>query len=127
MAMLQLPETVRKVLGSEAAHDLEQWLETVITTINQPTAITPLAARQKVNGLILDRISDMLLAADPVFVNREDGRLVWRVPIFFTSITRGRVGQAGELDVDAQSGEVIFTDLDLDRIRRSAKDLAQQE
>ncbi len=69
----------------------------------------------------------MLLAADPVLVNREDGRQVWRVPIFFTSITRGRVGQAGELDVNAQSGEVIFTDLDLDRIRQNAKKLAQQE
>jgi hypothetical protein len=127
MTKLKLPETVRKVLVSEASRDFEEWLETVITPKNQPPAITPLVARQKVNGIILDRISDMLVATDPEFVKREDGRQIWRVPIFYTSITRGRVGQAGELDIDAQLGKVIFTDLDLDRIRQSAKKLAQKD
>lgn len=50
-------------------------------------------------------------------------RLVWRVPIMFTSPTRGMLGQVGVLDVDALTGEIYFPPGFLTEIQSNAQTL----
>ena len=88
--------------------------------------ISEFEARKKVTGLVLDQVSDMLLADDePQLITKENGRLVWSVSIIFTSITRGRVGRVGVLEVDARSGEVLITDEILNQVRNEVARLAK--
>ena len=124
MATTPLPETVRQVLGPDAARDLANWLEQRLQTPDPP--ISAFVARQKINVLMLEQISHLLLADDPELVMRADRTWVWRVPIDFTYPSRGRVGRVGEMEVDAQHGEVRYTTADLDRIRMRTQQMSGQ-
>jgi hypothetical protein len=70
-------------------------------------------ARQKVNVLMLEHVSNLLLAGDPMLTRRPDGKVAWRVPVDLTFPSRGRVGQVAEIDVDAQNGSVFHDDASL--------------
>jgi len=124
MATTPLPETVRQVLGPAAARDLANWLEQRLQTPDPP--ISAFVARQKIIVLMLEQISHLLLADDPELVMRADRTWVWRVPIDFTYPSRGRVGRVGEMEVDAQHGEVRYTTADLDRIRMRTQQMSGQ-
>jgi hypothetical protein len=43
-------------------------------------------------------------------------RLLWRVPVWLALPTTGPLGQVGTLDVDAQTGEILFTGQILEEI-----------
>jgi hypothetical protein len=36
-------------------------------------------------------------------------RLLWRVPVSFSTPETGPLGQVGSLDVDTQTGEILYT------------------
>jgi hypothetical protein len=124
MATTPLPETVRQVLGPAAAHDLANWLEQRLQTPDPP--ISAFVARQKINVLMLEQVSHLLLADDPELVMRGDRKWVWRVPVDLTYPSLGRVGRVGEVEVDAHHGEVQYTAVDLDQIRVRAQQLSSQ-
>ena len=126
--MVELPETVLKILGSEAARDFADWLERWLHQVhlNVVTPISALVARQKVNVLMLERVSNLLLADEPVLTELSEGQSVWRVPVDLTFPQRGRVGRVGELDVEARYGEVRYSDDMLTEIGAAATDLAKQ-
>ncbi len=69
--------------------------------------IDAVAARRKVNGYIGREISVMMggIAAALVY---SKGRLVWRVPIIFTTPFDGQLGVVGVVDVDAQTSELLI-------------------
>lgn len=83
-------------------------------------------ARRRVNVVVLTQVSDMMAAYDQELTTRDDGKIVWRVPVWFTSISRGRIGIVGVLDVDATTGEVIYTDDDLEHMRQETLRLLEQ-
>ena len=58
--------------------------------------IDAVAARRKVNGYIGREISMMMGGTEPALVYSE-GRLVWRVPIIFTTPFHGQLGVVGSL------------------------------
>ena len=125
MQTIELPETVRKALGPEAARDLATWLEEHLHRADVPP-ISALVARQKVNVLTLDRISNLLLADEPALAELPDGKRVWRVPVDLTFPEKGRAGRVGTIEVDAESGEVRCSDTELAQIAEATRQLAQR-
>ncbi len=67
--------------------------------------ITPFTARQKVNGYMGEHISHMMGGDEPE-LRYSRGRLIWRVPIVFTTPFKGKIGVVGHLDVDARTGRL---------------------
>jgi hypothetical protein len=91
------PITIEQVLqGSASDIIIAQPGEPIVNT-------TPLIARQKANRYVGGEITMMMGGREPALVY-SGGRLVWRVPIVFTSPFRGQLGVVGALDVDAHTG-----------------------
>jgi len=127
MQTTRLPETVVQTWGTEVAEDFMVWLEDRLRVAQVSQAqISAFVARQKVNVLMLERVSNLLLADEPRLVQTPGGGWTWRVPVDLTFPTRGRVGCVGEVDVDARYGKVHYDDGLLARITREAQRLAQQ-
>jgi hypothetical protein len=66
--------------------------------------ISATQARRKVDEWLLLEVSMMMGADPPTLVVGE--RIVWRVPARFTAPHVGRLGTVGEVDVDAQTGDL---------------------
>lgn len=125
-----IPETIRQAWGDEVATDFASWLAAILGDSRQPLAgrspsvqVAPAYARRQVNGLMLDRVSHLLLAGEPTLIYTD--RWYWRVPVDLTFPSRGRVGCVGEVDVDATSGQAQYTDELLEQIMQRAEHLAQ--
>lgn len=69
--------------------------------------IDAVAARRKVNGYIGREIS-MMMGGAPAALVYSKGRLVWRVPIIFTTPFDGQLGVVGVVDVDTKTTELII-------------------
>lgn len=111
MDATRLPDRVVAALGQEAAEDLVAWIDQRlrVSEASPEIQVTAREARQKVNVLMLEQVSNLLLADEPALVETESGRLCWRVPVNLTLPGQGRVGQVGSVDVDTQYG---YTDFD---------------
>ena len=110
MDTTKLPDRVVAALGQEAAADLVEWIDQRLRA-SEPSPevqITAREARQKVNVLMLEQVSNLLLADEPTLVETESGRLCWRVPVDLTLPSQGRVGQVGIVDVDTRYGYINF-------------------
>jgi len=123
-----LPETVVQAWGTEVAKEFVTWLEEHlrVTQFSPQVQVSAFVARQKVNVLMLERVSNLLLADEPTLVQAPDGGWMWRVPVDLTFPAYGRVGCVGEVEVDARYGEVRYDDVLLTQIASEAKRLAQQ-
>lgn len=128
MTLTDLPETVRQAWGPEIARDFTAWLAKQLSTVGlaPDIQISALIARRKVNTLVLQRVSNLLLAGDPVLEQTATGAWIWRVPVDLTFPSRGRVGCVGEIEVDTHYGEVRYTEALLEKMRDEAERLADQ-
>ncbi len=86
--------------------------------------VTDFTAQRKVSKLLLDRVGNLLYGERPSLVISR--RLLWRVPVWLGLPTRGPVGQVGVLDVDAQTGEILFSPEQLNELAERADDLARR-
>lgn len=86
--------------------------------------VTDVIAQRKVSKLLLDEVGNLLYGERPSLI--VERRLLWRVPVWLGSPTRGPLGQVGALDVDAQSGEILFTQDMLEEIAERGNALAQR-
>lgn len=84
--------------------------------------ISAYAARQKVNAFVLNDISYMMHAGDPLLVLAE--RICWRVPVVLSLASRGDVGEVGAIDVDVETGQMHVTPHLITEIRARAEGLA---
>jgi hypothetical protein len=128
MDTIGLPETVVQAWGKQASQDFIDWLEErvpVIQTLAQ-VQISAFVARQKANVLMLEQVSNLLLAGEPALEHTPEGEWRWRVPIDLTFPAYGRVGKVGEILVDAQYGNVYYDDALLAQISAEAEQLAEQ-
>jgi hypothetical protein len=122
-----LPETVVHAWGPQVARDFVDWLEDWLRGRQLPQVqVSAFVARQKVNVLMLERVSNLLLAGEPRLERTSAGDWVWHVPVDLTFPTHGRVGCVGEVDVDARYGEVRYDDVLLAHITSEAQRLAHQ-
>jgi hypothetical protein len=127
MSVTKLPETVLEALGQDAAEDLTAWFEERLSRAGllPGVQISPFVARQKVNVLVLERVSNLLLANDPQLVQVTEDEYVWRVPVDLTYPERGRVGCVGELDVDARYGQIRYDEAVLADFAARARQIAE--
>ena len=88
------------------------------------TNITGIAAQRKVSRLLLDLVGTQLYGVIPSLVAGR--RLVWHVPVWLGLPSAGPVGQVGTLDVDTQTGEVLYTQQRLDELVERGDALAQR-
>jgi hypothetical protein len=86
--------------------------------------ISDVVAQRKVSRLLLELVGNLLYGERPNLVAGK--RLLWRIPIWLGFPTTGPVGQVGTLDVDAQTGEILYTQQDLDEIEERGHALAQR-
>ena len=86
--------------------------------------VTDFSAQRKVSKLLLDHVGNLLYGERPSLVAGR--RLLWRVPVWLALPTTGPLGQVGTLDVDAQTGEILFTQEILDEIAERGNGLAQR-
>ena len=86
--------------------------------------VTDFSAQRKVSKLLLDQVGNLLYGERPSLVAGR--RLLWRVPVWLALPTTGPLGQVGTLDVDTQTGEVLFTQEILEEIAERGNALAQR-
>lgn len=128
MDKIGLPDTVVEAWGTQASQDFIDWLEERIPVIQTAAQvqISAFVARQKANVLMLEQVSNLLLAGEPVLEHTPEGEWHWRVPIDLTFPGYGRVGKVGEIRVDAHYGNVYYDDALLAQISAAAEQLANQ-
>lgn len=86
--------------------------------------VTATMARRRVSRLVISEIGNLLYGGDPSLIVGE--RICWRVPVLLAYPDTGPVGQAGMLDVDVETGEVLVTPEQLTEITDYAHYLAQR-
>ncbi len=96
---------------------------TVELSVSSEINITNYTAQRRVNKLLLDRVG-LFYGEKPSLVVGE--RLLWRVPVWLSLPTTGPLGQVGTLDVDTQTGEILFTQQLLDEIAERGRALAER-
>lgn len=128
MSITELPETIRQAWGPEIAKDFTTWLAEQLSAVGLAPGIqiSAFVARRKVNTFVLQRVSNLLLAAEPGLEQTPSGGWVWRVPVDLTFPSHSRVGCVGEVEVDAQYGEVRYTETLLEQMRAEVERLAEQ-
>jgi hypothetical protein len=85
--------------------------------------VTAATARRRVSRLVISEIGNLLYGGEPSLVVGE--RICWRVPVLLAYPDTGPVGQAGALDVDVETGEVLVTPEQIEAITNYARYLAQ--
>jgi hypothetical protein len=86
--------------------------------------ITDYTAQRRVSKLLLDDVGNLLYGERPSLVAGR--RLLWRVPVWLGLPTVGPVGRVGFLDVDAQTGEILFDQSTLDDIKERGNAMAER-
>ncbi len=86
--------------------------------------VTDFTARRKVSKLLLDDVGNLLYGERPSLV--VGPRLLWRVPVWLALPTTGPLGQVGTLDVDAETGEILYTQQMLEEIAERGDALARR-
>lgn len=84
--------------------------------------VTADAARRQVKHWLFDEVSMMLTAQTPTLLLGT--RVVWRVPVIFTTAHIGPVGCAGEVDVDVATGAMNNTAANKEMILDQSRKLA---
>ncbi len=92
--------------------------------VRAQTPVSATAAQRKVSRLVLDRVSNQLCGNPPSLVMAE--RLCWRVPVWLGFPRLGMVGRVGEIDVDVETGEMLFDETMLEEMSERADALARR-
>ncbi len=93
-------------------------------TVSARINITDITAQRKVSRLLLDLVGTQLYGEKPNLVTGR--RLVWRVPVWLGLPRVGPVGEVGVIDVDVQTGDILYTQRLLDDLVERGNVLAQR-
>lgn len=86
--------------------------------------IAPNRARRAANGWLTLEVGDRMLAGEPELLVGET--LIWRVPVRWTSPTRGVLAQnVGQVMIDAVSGEILSTTENIEEMQQRVAAFAQ--
>lgn len=85
--------------------------------------VTHISAQRAVSRFLLDQVGNLLYGEQPTFVVGE--RVLWRVPVWIGTPSRGALGQVGSIDVDAQTGEILYTQKLIDGLVANANALVE--
>ena len=106
-------------LKAPASADLE-----IDIRVRARLSITAFTAQRKVSRLVLERVSNLLCGVESTLLVGD--RVCWRVPVWLGFPTKGLVGKVGELDVDVETGEILFDQPMLEEISERADVLARR-
>jgi predicted DNA-binding antitoxin AbrB/MazE fold protein len=101
--------------------DLQEHQSVRLQIVPPRVQISAETARHKANRFLLDQVSYLLGAGQPELI--QVPLLAWRVPVLLAYPDRGVVGQAGTVDVHAETGEVLSSPQLIKTIQRNAKNL----
>jgi hypothetical protein len=86
--------------------------------------VAPARARRTANGWLCLEVGDRMLAADPELLVSD--RLIWRVPVQWTSPTTGVLAQSvGQIMVDAVTGEILANQATAQEMQQRVAAIAQ--
>lgn len=86
--------------------------------------ISATVAQRRVSRLVLDRVSNLMCGNPPTLLVAD--RLRWRVPVWLGFPKLGLIGKVGEIDVDADTGEMLFDETMLEEMRERGDALARR-
>ena len=87
--------------------------------------VTAEQAKRKLTRFLIDEVNLFIHPEAPLLVVTDQNTIFWRFPLIFSMGHRGKLGQVGEVDVDAQTGELLLNDTLLEEIKAHARFLAQ--
>jgi len=90
----------------------------IVATLN----VSAEDARRRVNCQVVTELGTGLIARDPELAFLDE-QIVWRVPIVLSLPGLGDLGQVGTVDVDACTGDLLFTPNAQERIIQHARRL----
>ncbi len=93
--------------------------------ISATLGITAEQARRKVSRFLMDHVSMFLSPSAPLLVVESQEKIYWRFPVGLSLGQQGYLGQVGEVDVDAYTGELLLDNDSLARVEANAQRLAQ--
>jgi hypothetical protein len=107
----------------------DNWLRNLEGFKNSLSAVTRIqvearTAQRRVTGWVVDNVGNMLRGDTPQLILLEN-RTFWRVPILLGSTHKGMLGKVGEIDVNAETGELSLTAHLRDEILTHAQALAR--
>ena len=102
--------------GIEDVHELNLQI-TIAATIQVDAKTT----RRQATAWLVSEVGNMLIGEMPHLVIGQ--QTLWRVPVMLTSSRVGAVGQAGTVDVDAETGELLVDEQVRERILANVKAL----
>lgn len=112
-------------MGLELATNLPAQASVQIQlTVSAQINVTAQTAQRQVSKLLLDQVGNLLYGEQPNLVVGE--RLLWRVPVWVALPTTGPLDQIGVLDVDAETGEILFTQQLLENLAERGDALAKR-
>ncbi len=91
--------------------------------------ITAELAQDIAADFLLMKVGNLLMAGEPCPDQRSgrvNGKPGWKVPILLGNVRQGTLGKVGELFVEAETGEVVFTPEERKRIEERANALYQR-
>jgi hypothetical protein len=96
----------------------------LVVNVSVKLGVTAEQAKRKVTRYLMDEVSLLIGPQAPLLVVAGQEEIYWRFPIVFSMGPRGRLGQVGQIDVDAQSGALLVTDELIEEIKTYARVLA---
>ena len=98
--------------------------DTIIARPGEPVVnIDAREARRRVTAYLGREVSMMMGGTEPALIF-SNNRLVWRVPVIFTSPFKGQLGVVGAIDVDTRTQELLIDDQLEETLRINAHALA---
>lgn len=88
--------------------------------ISTTLGITAEDARRKVTRFLMDQVSFLISPQVPLLIIAGKEAIFWRFPLVLSMAHRGKLGQVGEVDVDALSGKLLINDELIEEIKRNA-------
>ncbi len=85
--------------------------------------ITSTKARRLVSVFVGNHIADLLHGEMPNLVVCLDG-IYWRVPVILSSLSLGRIGAVGTVDVDVETGDLRVNEQIIKEIKQNARRFA---
>lgn len=84
-----------------------------------PTAIDERTAKRKANGWLTSYVGNMLMADDATLINL-DGKLLWHLRAYITSLAHEPIGPIGNVFINALTGDIVHPDQTAQSLRDHA-------
>lgn len=94
--------------------------------ISTTLGISASRAKRKLTGLLIDEVSLFVTPYSPLLIVTDKSNIFWRFPVYLVLGRRGELGQVGEVDVDAYSGDILITAEKIEEFKANAERLAKR-